>query len=148
MIFLDEIFDSQSVSRIFIVEVLVAFEEYKEWRVLDLKCFFELFVSHHIDYCKVSEVLEFKCNFIKVSLEVLTDAAFLIVEENEPRLVPNHVIGIRVHYKHIVIRIINPLWLMLNVNVLAIVPVFAISRIRLIAEDLASQERKQQHFHL
>ena len=60
MIFLDEIFDSQSVSRIFIVEVLVAFEEYKERRVLDLIGFFELFIAHHIDYCKVSDFLEFK----------------------------------------------------------------------------------------
>jgi hypothetical protein len=133
MIFLDEISYSQRASCIFIEIVFITFKEYKVWRVLDHVGFFEHFVAHHINHCKVSNVFEFKCDFIKVGLEVLADAAFLIVEEYKPRFIANHFFGTWINNQHIVIGVIYPFRLIFNVNLLAIFPVFAILRVRLSA---------------
>jgi hypothetical protein len=143
MIFLDEISYSQRASCIFIEIVFITFKEYEVWGVLDHVRFFEHFVAHHINHCKVSDVFEFKSNFIEVSLEILADAAFLIVEEYKPRFISYHFFGTRIDNKHIVIRVIYPFRLVFNVNFLAIIPVFAILRVRLTAYSKAYEERKQ-----
>jgi hypothetical protein len=76
--------------------------------VLDHIGFLEHFIGHNINHCKVSDVFEFKSDFIEVSLEVLADAAFLIVEEYKPRFIANHLFGTWIDNQHIVIRIIYP----------------------------------------
>ena len=103
MIFLDEISYSQRASCIFIEIVFITFKEYEIWRVLDHVGFFEHLVTHHINYCKVSDAFELKSDLIEVSLKVLADAAFLIVEEYKPRFITNDIIGIRVNNQHIII---------------------------------------------
>ena len=103
MIFLNEFFYSLGISRIFIVVIFVVFYEYEVRRVLYHVSFFKQFIAHHIDHCKVGDVFEFKSNFIEVSLKILTDAAFLIVEEYKPRFITNDIIGIRVNNQDIII---------------------------------------------
>jgi hypothetical protein len=103
MIFLDEISYSQRASCIFIEIVFITFKEYEIWRVLDHVGFFEHLVTHHINYCKVSDAFELKSDLIEVSLKVLADAAFLIVEEYKPRLIANHFFGTWINNQHIVI---------------------------------------------
>jgi hypothetical protein len=133
MIFLDEISNAQRASCIFIEMVFITFKEYEVWGVLDHVGFLEHFVTHHINHCKVSDVFEFKSDFIEVGLEVLADAAFLIVEEYKPWFIADNFFGTRINNQHIVIRVIYPLRLVFNVNILAIFPVFAILRVRLSA---------------
>ena len=133
MIFLDEISYSQRASCIFIEIVFITFKEYEIWRVLDHVGFFEHLVTHHINYCKVSDAFELKSDLIEVSLKVLADAAFLIVEEYKPRFIAYHFFGTRINNQHIVIRVIYPLRLVFNVNFIAIFPVFAILRVSLTA---------------
>jgi hypothetical protein len=133
MIFLDEISYSQRASCIFIEIVFITFKEYEVWGVLDHVGFLEHFVAHHINHCKVSDVFEFKSDFIEVGLEVLADAAFLIVEEYKPWFIADNFFGTRINNQHIVIRVIYPLRLVFNVNILAIFPIFAILRVRLCA---------------